>query len=61
MPADLQRSQCVYNSMSEGESGRREVREVARGRIPKAIVRTLDFILNVIRSQSVTREEREMI
>jgi len=39
----------------------REVREVARGQIPKAIVRTLDFILNVIRSQSVTREEREMI
>lgn len=39
----------------------REVREVARGRIPKAIVRTLDFILSVIRSQSVTRQEREMI
>lgn len=28
---------------------------VARGQIPRAIVRTLDFILSVIRSQSVER------
>ena len=60
MPADLQRNQRVYNSMSEGESGREGGQRSSQGSIPKAIVRTLDFILSVIRSQSVTRQEREM-